>query len=59
MKTSLKGSKFLCHLNRDLDRDTNCKVVAKTLLKEKSKEKILPEKQRAPARWHGSIDLFV
>jgi hypothetical protein len=34
---SPEDPKFLCHLNKELDRDTNCKIVAKLYWKKKKK----------------------
>jgi hypothetical protein len=61
---SPEDPKFLCHLNKELDRDTNCKIVAKLYWKKKKREERVRdsttrEKAVGSARWHGSIDVFV
>jgi hypothetical protein len=59
-KTSPEDLKFLCHPNRELDRETNCKTLLKEK-KEKVRGRITRENVLNPARWGGTeawISLF-
>jgi hypothetical protein len=52
---------FLSHLNRELDKDKNCRTVAKLHWKER-KEKVRRKhhkRRMGSVGCHGSIDLFV
>jgi hypothetical protein len=58
--TSPEDPKFLCHLNRDLDRD-KLQNSSKTLLKEKERKRKRKhhEGSGGSARWHGNLGFFV